>query len=136
MACDNIYSRCIDKSTVRRAEKSAESDETAILLEKLSFIRDFVTDLKDIAKNAKPRDPVAIKGDATALPAEGGAAAGAALASGGKTGGGLGESSAGSGRRGAHGSSGAPPSSSRGAGGESRQGASRHSVSTTSEDPR
>eukprot|EP00327_Prymnesium_parvum_P035936 CAMPEP_0195625550 /NCGR_PEP_ID=MMETSP0815-20121206/17912_1 /TAXON_ID=97485 /ORGANISM="Prymnesium parvum, Strain Texoma1" /LENGTH=309 /DNA_ID=CAMNT_0040766633 /DNA_START=97 /DNA_END=1026 /DNA_ORIENTATION=+ len=40
MACENIYQRCCDRSSVARNRKaSADEDETMVLMEKLQFIR-------------------------------------------------------------------------------------------------
>ena len=51
MACDNIYQRCCDRSSVARKKASpADADETSVVIEKLMFIRDYLTDLTAINK--------------------------------------------------------------------------------------
>jgi len=59
MACENIYQRCCDRSSVARSRKaSADEDETMVLKEKLQFIRDYLTDLTAITKGFKlPEKP-------------------------------------------------------------------------------
>jgi len=55
MACENIYQRCCDTSSVARNRKaSADEDESEVIKEKLQFIRDYLTDLTAIARNYKP----------------------------------------------------------------------------------
>lgn len=55
MACENIYQRCCDRSSVARNRKaSADEDETMVLMEKLQFIRDYLTDLTAITKLYRP----------------------------------------------------------------------------------
>lgn len=57
MACDNIYHRCCQTSSVARkkASKSEDADETDVVIEKLMFIRDYVTDLNSINKTFQAR---------------------------------------------------------------------------------
>ena len=45
MACENIYSRCVVKSTVGRKVKTGDLTETEILCEKLDLIKEYVNDL-------------------------------------------------------------------------------------------
>jgi len=59
MACENIYSRCVVKSTVGRKTPKVSDDtpEVVVLCEKLDLIKEFVTDLAAITKIVKPREP-------------------------------------------------------------------------------
>ena len=58
MACENIYQRCCDRSSVqRKARSSADADETMIVIDKLLFIQDYLLDLTAITKGRE------IKGD-------------------------------------------------------------------------
>lgn len=51
MACDNIYHRCLGRSTTsRKKASSSDADETTVVIEKLMFIRDYITDLNAINK--------------------------------------------------------------------------------------
>ena len=55
MACENIYQRCCDRSSVARNRKaSPEEDEETVIKEKLQFIRDYLTDLTAITKGFRP----------------------------------------------------------------------------------
>ena len=59
MACENIYQRCMTKTHVARKEVKPDGsgqleDETEAVVEKLGFIRDYITDLQAISKLAKP----------------------------------------------------------------------------------
>jgi len=60
MACENIYQRCCDRSSVQRKKlQSAASDEDEVevirvIIEKLMFIRDYVLDLSSITKGFRP----------------------------------------------------------------------------------
>ena len=67
MACENIYQRCMSKTyNVRKEVKAKTGDgadgsgedrlneETKAVVTKLGHIRDYITDLQAIVKNAKP----------------------------------------------------------------------------------
>jgi len=74
MACENIYSRCLSHSKVaRKAVKGkgeGNTDDTAIIIEKLAYMQDYLTDLQSISKLARPRDTQTPKGaDGTGGPA-------------------------------------------------------------------
>ena len=63
MACENIYQRCCNHSTVRRKSKPLPSDTNGvelvrILIDRLSFIRDYILDMTDISKNFKKVEPL------------------------------------------------------------------------------
>lgn len=66
MACENIYSRCVVKSTVGRKVKTGDLTETEILCEKLDLIKEYVNDLAYIVANRTVKDPATPKRDAPA----------------------------------------------------------------------
>jgi len=62
MACENIYQRCCDRSTVQRKRLGNQSDADAeavmqVIIEKLLFIRDYALDLTAITKGFRPPEP-------------------------------------------------------------------------------
>ena len=84
MACENIYQRCMTKSHVARKEpKSSEKDDIQVIIEKLGFIKDYVTDLQAISRLAKPVSTP--KADAAGSPSANPADAKAAAAAGSAT---------------------------------------------------
>ena len=51
MGCDNIYHRCLGRSTTsRKKASSSDDDETTVVIEKLMLVRDYLTDLNAINK--------------------------------------------------------------------------------------
>jgi len=136
MACENIYQRCMTKTHVARKEVkdgSGDLQDAEAVVEKLGFIRDYVTDLQAIAKSAKPivstpKDGATAAGQSTTGPADAAAAAAA------EPGGGSAKRSAAASM--AAGGESRGPARSRASGDASSKaaGTSRHSMSGSAED--
>ena len=139
MACENIYQRCVLKSSVARKEPrdSDHQEETEVIVEKLSFIRDYVTDLQSIAHKwlAVKAAETATKGELAGAAATGGG--GRQAGGDGGAGGAGGAASTLSLHKSSHAGMSGHPSEGRSGVRVSRAGGasvSRHSISTTSEE--
>ena len=51
MACDNIYQRCCDRSHVARRKAGGDSADLGVLVDKLMYIKDYLSDLSAIARS-------------------------------------------------------------------------------------
>ena len=79
MACDNIYQRCCDRSHVARRKAGGDSADLGVLVDKLMYIKDYLSDLSAIARSgAASRAAAEAKAAAAADSDDDGAAAGAA----------------------------------------------------------